>query len=527
MTKLRTNLALLGIVVLGFAVAQGPSLLFAARAKSFNALPTVGVYDAHDQAVYFSLIEQSRQQPRFLYVENRFTSYPTHALLLPFWATLGAAASFLELGTVQAYVLATLLSTSLLTYALYAFIRRKLGERGALTSVGFVVAAGGVGWIGGLVWAAFPGAGDRLQYLFPEWFWAHFSWTGEMSLSPHFAAVHILQLAAFGALLAKPRILTVAGAAAAAFVLGIIHPYSLALTAGVAAAVAGSKTIVDRGFRWAPAATATAAVVGSVAAAVYYTLEMSNDAGLASWYRQNVLQSPSPLGIIVSYLPLLPLVALGVRKLAGEWRKNRAAPLLLAWLLLPLLLAYVPSPFQRRFLDGYYLPVGLVAAYGWAAWRAGSRRKLVLGCALAFVLVLTPLLRAMNHAAALVENTYASDVSPDEVAALAWLRSRCQLGDVAVSDSLYLRQWIPFHTGSCSTAAGHQHLSALFKRDAALMHLAFGGSDPLLRAAAWRQLPERIRYVVLVDPVSHLPPCGIVATEFGKVRVVEVGSCPR
>ncbi len=526
MTPGRIRLCIVGLAAGVFALVQGPSIAAAVRAGGGTHALTVGVYDSQDQAVYLAFTEQSRRQFVGPMLDNRFSPVSGERLPMAFWAALGGAARLLGVSTIAAYIGALLFGSVLLLLAVAALAERAVGRGAALGASTLVVAAGGVGWIGAVLWAAHRDSYALLENLFPDWFWAHFTWAGELSLSPHFFFVHALQVALLIATLVRPRVATAAAACVAAFVLGIIHPYSLPLTVAILVLVALPRAIAERRLLTPSLLTATGGVVGSAAAAVYYVVLVTSEAGMGSWYRQNVLQSPSPLGIALAYLPLLPLVAMGVAALAKDWWRRAESRLLLAWLALPVALAYVPSPFQRRLLDGYYLPVAFVAAVGWFSWKSRGRAKLYAALALVTLLPMTMLLHVGNHAAALQSYSFRGAIGEGATAAIEWVGERCQDDDLVISESLYVRMWVPYLTERCRTDSAHHHISPRFRANANLLELAFSaGADPSLREAAWGTYAPRARYIILADANSLPPSCASLEAAFGEVRVYSTEGC--
>jgi hypothetical protein len=384
-----------------------------------------------------------------------------------------------------------------------------------------VAAAGGVGWVGSLAWVAHPAAGNALQRFFPDWFNAPFTWTGELSLSSHFFAAHLLLLVTFWMLLKKPSAATATGAFIAAAALGLLHPYSLGLVVGVALAAPLLGTLARREICYGDYVIPAAAVLGAAIASWYYWQSLEHDAGLASWYSQNILPSPNPLGLLLAYLPLLPLVAVGVRKL-WQQREQAASRLVLAWLALPALLAYLPLLYQRRFLDGYFIPVGLVAAIGWAAWKPRQPAKAAAAAVLVALLAVTPLLRAalqVDRLAHWLQQDVA--LTQDEAAALLWVGEHCQPGEAALADRAFVRLWVPFLASNCRTDAAHHHLSFNYQQRSAAAAELFSSSTPQSAAAlTWDQFfKTTAQYVVVSDPAWPALPSLALAASFGSVRV--------
>lgn len=130
-------------------------------------------------------------------------------------------------------------------------------------------------------------------------------------------------------------------------------------------------------------------------------------------------------------LALLPQLFLAALALPGALRRrSRGELMLIAWLLLLALILWTPNPaanLRRRFFDGLYLPLVVLAARGMyevLVPRLGTRGGRLLPFAYvafasigSFFLLLAPMLFATNHVYTL---------STDEVGALDWLGAHPQ-----------------------------------------------------------------------------------------------------
>ncbi len=526
MTRLGGWLAVGAIAVAGFAVTQGPTVAALLAWDRGAPPPTVGYYNVQDTPFYMSLMEQARRNPSLL-LDNRFSPEPSAPLLMPYWAALGTIGRLLNASTVAVYLAATLLLGSALLFGAYAFAAVVVGPRGKIAAATFVAAAGGVGWVGGLAWMSKPELEPALRGFFPDWFYAGPTWSGVLASSSHPFAATLMLLGLLSLMLRRPGPVAATLAFALALTLGILHPYGIALVVAAAVALPLASWAATGSPKLSTWVMPAAAVAGEALAAAYYWWSMGRDSGLSSWYSQNVIPSPNLLGLLLGYLPLVPLATLGVRTLWRRWRVDAASRLLLVWLALPVAMAYLPVPFQRRFLDGYYVPVGLAAAVGWASWATGWRAlRYTVAAALAASLSLTPLLRSAAQVDRLANwRTQATTVTLDEAAAVGWVGGRCAAGEAALADRVFLRLWVPYLTPQCSTDAAHPHLSRNFYERSVAVAKLFGGSLlPDGSRGAWLEsFGARVRYVISTDPTWIAPPFMAQAASFGSVRVFEVG----
>lgn len=506
-----------------FLLTQGPTAW--AIAARGGEPPPVGIYNFDDQATYFSYIEQARQSPSLL-VENRYTPIASQPYPMPVWSLLGVVSLVTGVNPAIVYVLAIGAAGTLLLLLVNAVARSFVGSGRALVATLLVAGAGGLGWIGAYVRAA--GVVDPwVKDLFPDWFHPQLTLTGEMSLSPHLLVAHCSVAALVWLVIRKPNWRNTLGAAAATALACTIHPFSVPVVVAIAGFSSAARMYWgERAERWAEAARGVAVALAASGIGLYYARLVASDGVAASWYGQNQLATPSLLGMLLLYLPLLPLVATGVRYLLTTWRTNSAGRLLLLWLLVPLAVAYLPLAFQRRVFDGYFVPVGLVAAIGWVGWRGKWRVAAAVG--LCFILAVTPLVRSVAHLGKSASGTYPSDLTDDEVSAIRWVGARCA-GGAVVADSVFVRSWIPALAPGCHTDAISPSLTPNFHwRYEALNRVLNPETGPTLARALWDEsFAATTRYVILASQASVAPPRSVEVARFGSIRVLEARSVER
>jgi len=211
--------------------------------------------------------------------------------------------------------------------------------------------------------------------------------------------------------------------------LAVLQP--LALVAGAAAVLVHAAMLMGSGGqglrRWlkagGPALLFPAPVV------LYLAAVYLRDPSLQAWARQNYLPSPPLWQYLVSYLPLLPLAAL------GAWRllRHPGGPLLVAWPPALLALAYAPVGVQRRLIEGIWVALAVTAAVGLeqatslGAWKRHLARGVMALCLPTSLLLVVAGLRV--------------GLSPSEpafrpaaeVAAFDWLAAHAPRGSVVLT----------------------------------------------------------------------------------------------
>ena len=215
--------------------------------------------------------------------------------------------------------------------------------------------------------------------------------------------------------------------------MGLVVPFYLAVLYAVLAAWVALVWLRARAFpRRLTAALALGAGL-TLPLFVYFFAVFSSNPAMAEWSAQNRLPSPPPLDYLLAYLPLLiPAVTALPFVWASAWDKGRLT-LLLAWVLVAPLLAYLPISVQRRLLEGVIVPLSILAAVGLAGWaRRGRAGRFAAGA----MIVLSSLSVVFLLAGSLVSISKANTPlfrPATETAALNWLNVHAAPGAVVLS----------------------------------------------------------------------------------------------
>lgn len=102
--------------------------------------------------------------------------------------------------------------------------------------------------------------------------------------------------------------------------------------------------------------------LGSAPILIYDLWVINAHPVLSRWNAQNLTLSPPVWDLFISIAPAIFLVVLAARHF---FRSKETVPrTLLVWLIGCLVLLYFPFNLQRRFLNGFFVPVALLAALG-------------------------------------------------------------------------------------------------------------------------------------------------------------------
>jgi hypothetical protein len=249
-----------------------------------------------------------------------------------------------------------------------------------------------------------------------------------------------------------------------------------------------------------------------IALLAYNLWELQTNPSTALWAQQNITESPPFLDTLLGFGVWLPLALVGAwRTWSSEDKVQRAvAVALLAWIVLTLILMYVPYALQRRFIGGSFVPVALLAgvgAYGLVASLTGIRRALLLAGLVAFGFSTNALIILITFTAPRQANEmmYLTD---DEAAALNWLEPRVTYNDVVLADSR-LGTFVSGWTGARSVY-GHtmETINAQVKRQQVDAYYADGVDTTLLNQ-------YNIKYVIGGTP----PPGWQVVFQSGTLTI--------
>jgi hypothetical protein len=149
------------------------------------------------------------------------------------------------------------------------------------------------------------------------------------------------------------------------------------------------------------------------------------------------------MDLVISLSPALLLAIVGF-KFVG--RAESRVIFLLAWVVVGVLILYVPVSLQRRLISGLYLPVSALAAY--ALWRLklNSARRALFGALVVLLALPTNALILAGGMRAVAQGDPALVVSPAELAGFAWLNDHADGQLVLAGPETGL--FIPSHTGA-------------------------------------------------------------------------------
>jgi hypothetical protein len=295
--------------------------------------------------------------------QNRYTTEASpSAYLFMFWIVLGHLAALLNLSLIVVFHLARVAAAFALMAAAWLFIRHFIEDRSA-RRFAFLFCAVGLG-MGYVIQALghpviFGSTTDTLDWRMPELtaFYSvlalpHFAWSGVFAAAGVAFTLTAIQRGSL--ILAVVAGLAWLGQAS-------IHPQMPILMGGATAVALVLRPASPRG--WMAAAIAFAIPAPYI---LYSYLAFIGNPEVQRWtfHSKNSLP-PEGFSLFFALAPQLLLAAVGLPSVVR--RRSREDLFLVAWLVLLAAILYLPNPagdLRRRFLDGLYLPLVVLAAKG-------------------------------------------------------------------------------------------------------------------------------------------------------------------
>jgi hypothetical protein len=368
-----------------------------------------------------------------------------------FFLALGWVCALTGMPVMWMWHLSRMVFGFLLLLSAYLFITLFLEEvRQRLVAYLLVCFSAGFGWVV-LLTGRFSILGfDLIDFKMPE---AHVFFT--LLTFPHFAVgaallaiIFVLALLFYRTGRWRYTLL----AAAASFLLAIVHPYNL-LVAAVSLGL-WLLVIIWRERRLPLREITSVVIIGTAALPpfLYYLYAFAGNPAFGAWAAQSGSLSPHPLHYLIGYGPLL---ILGLPAMVQEARRadtQRMLPLL--WVVVVALLLYSPLKQQRRMVEGVHVPLSLLAAAGlytyylprWEASRwlrrllnlrnaAYSPRRMRRFLIFLTLIVTTPsnLYILASIAATAVMHPYPFFHEREENEAIAWLKQQTAPEDTVLA----------------------------------------------------------------------------------------------
>ncbi len=354
---------------------------------------------ADDAATYWAWMDQAREGR--LAFTDRFTheAHPRNYVNVLFF-TLGTVSRLTGVDVVKVYSAARPVLGAILLFLLYLLAAR-LYTRPEERFVCFLFLVLSSGWegIGTLVG---PHVGIR-HVSSAQWWTPELSTFFSLVLFPHFLAGFIAMVASLLLMMSAwseepkamgTRVRLALGVGAVLFVLTFFHPYDVVALVGVVAGAPFLFALLGQGTLRRDLMLSAVALGVWLPALLYNYWLFTQNPAMRAWDLQNIMITPTPLGLLVCLGVGLPLALLSLLALR---RMGRPALVLWVWLAVILVCIQLPVRFQRRMIGGVQFPLAGLAAAGlflvvlpWLL-RAFPRPRARVPLALGLGLLMVPL----------------------------------------------------------------------------------------------------------------------------------------
>lgn len=355
-----------------------------------------------------------------------------------YYLLLGHFARLAGWGLAFTFSIARIAGAVALCAALYRLFARTLPESQRTWAFGLTLFGSGLGWLAIL----FGG--------FTSDFWVAEAYPFLASFAnAHFPLGLALQIF----LLTPTRTPRPVAWALAAVALSLIYPFGWAVAAVVLVGVAALTQAWGLGerSRWQQAACV---LLAGLPYAAYALWAVNTHPVLSGWNAQNITPAMPVWDLVLSFAPALLLALAGAYMV---WKQRRVSlAVFFAWLLVCLVLLYLPFGLQRRLVSGLYVPVMALAVFAAAQLFSAARLRLAL-IGLVLLALPTNLFLLLGAAQAAQAQDAALYLESDELATYHWLDEHAPAGALVLAparNSLHLpafadvRVWYghPFET---------------------------------------------------------------------------------
>ncbi len=191
-------------------------------------------------------------------------------------------------------------------------------------------------------------------------------------------------------------------------------------------------------------------LIGGLPLMFYYLWISANDPVIVVWNLQNLTLSPPVWDLFISLSPALILAGVGVWAFVKKDPVDKVEQpqvILLVWLILGLILIYIPFGLQRRFLTGLFIPLAGLTALG-IEKLSQHRPKMHRFWVIVFYILIIPTQLVVLMAGFFGARTYDANLylSDGEGRALDWIVENTD-SDALVLSSPDMGIFIPAFTG--------------------------------------------------------------------------------
>jgi len=428
-----------------------PYLFGYLRTPTSTTYTGIHALTAGDSNVYYSYLEQVKQG-HYLFQDLYTSEVQPYPYFQPFWFGVGIFAKILNLPNWTAVQLSRLLLVPVFIFIAYLFIaylfsdkiKRKLAIFLLLFSSG----------LGGLLSPVLePGkyiAGGYYHWPMDLWVPESISFLSLYHL-PHILASSILFLLVFLLILLaweNNRYCYSVWAGIISFFWFWFHPFHIITVFSVMGGYILISSVRQKGILLTKIKHLLVVFLMALPAVIFYLVFLKIDPLMAGRSLQNILITPIPWMLLISYGFLGILAILGFFK---SFRINDEKISFIAiWFMVQLFLLYIPLAFQRRLAQNFHFPVTILAIVGICSiYRFLSRKfsdksanlllnnKILMGLLFIIFLAFSNIYVLANDVLLYQNNSYPYFYLTDEYSqVMVWLENNISLNDVVLSEEI-------------------------------------------------------------------------------------------
>jgi hypothetical protein len=310
-----------------------------------------------------------------------YSSQPGEGVFLfTYYIFLGKIAGILEIPNILLFHIIRILNSVFLFIVLLNFIKTYVKENWFLYALLFLIFGSGLGWLGLLF--GFVSSDFTTPEIYPFL---------SCLTNPHFP----LAIGLMVIILDKVRELKFQNTIITVFIsilLLIIQPFCMVIVLGIL----GIYYLLTLGENLkAKLLHLGALAFPSILFGLYLTMIIKNNPALSSWNSQNLTPSPPIWDLLLALSPIILPAVYGIVFIIKS--KEKTYYPMVIWLILVIVLAYIPLNLQRRFLIGLYIPITILGMKGISIFgekycgRFGPVKKFFLATAIPSNIILLAL----------------------------------------------------------------------------------------------------------------------------------------
>ncbi len=445
-----------------------------------------------DIHVYYSYLEQVRQG-HWLFSDLYTTEPQPYPMLNIFWLLLGLIAKIFRLSNIIAFQVARILLIPVLVFVLY-FISAYFFRAKTWRTISFIFLVFASGW--GAVASPFL-EGNVYQkgwYNWPLDLWAPESNTLLTLLqSPHLilsTLFIIIALFLFFLSLEHRQLKYSFTAGLFCLALFAFHPFHIPTLLTIMAGYLLYQFIKDKKITFAYLKHFLLICLLSSPAIIYYLYLSFYDDLTRFRTLQNICLTPSLWVTLISFAPLFLGAVFAIYNIIRRRAWTNPTVFLVIWLVVQFAFVYSPLPWQRRMLQGWQIPMTLLAVIGLNYLYAYLRRILSPAnfdfyirnkylAVIVFITLLCPsqIFNFVREFSIFTNPQYIEQlyISPDRFAGYQWLKDHLVATDKVLCDILN-GNLIPGQTGQ-RVFVGHGVETLFFESKSTLTFWFFKTND--------------------------------------------------